>query len=297
MATAEAQPGKSRPSHPELPVCRPTGDPPRSAASGPSACACGWLMFAAIGILTGTTVYLFVSGSASAAERTADLAAGRTNRLQDRVELALPGAPLTRANIGPAVDVLRQSRPSDRFRTWIYNTPTMRDGKRVGARVVSPRSVQGSTSPTFPGRARRSRRSCPTAAPTSTPTSRTAGRSSPSSSSAPSASRARCCRCRSSPRRSPRRWQPCAGSGARRFRRLGDRRPDRLLVASLIDQGQAPRRRRGQLAEGHLDKPLDSRRPGRSATSTARLDAYSLAETFDALSSERDHLGRVRIAR
>ena len=43
------------------------------------------LMFAAIGILTGTTVYLVVSGSSenAAENRAADLAAGRTGRLAD----------------------------------------------------------------------------------------------------------------------------------------------------------------------------------------------------------------------
>ena len=52
-------------------------------------------MFAAIGILTGTSVYLFVSGSSeSAAEsRSADLAAGRTGRLKERVEDTLPRSP------------------------------------------------------------------------------------------------------------------------------------------------------------------------------------------------------------
>ena len=105
------------------------------------------LMFAAVGILTGTSVYLFVSGSSeSAAEnRSADLAAGRTFRLQTRVERALPDERLTKAN-APA-DVLRDTRPSDSFRTWIYNTPY----QGTGAEVVTPRIVAGLDIGTIPG--------------------------------------------------------------------------------------------------------------------------------------------------
>ena len=49
-------------------------------------------MFSAIGILTGATVYIVVSGSSeSAAEsRTSDLAVGRTLRVRENVEAQLP---------------------------------------------------------------------------------------------------------------------------------------------------------------------------------------------------------------
>ncbi len=69
MATAESQPGQpaKAPSHPELPV---TADRPeiRAIRSKRPFGVRLWLalMFAAIGILTGTTVYLFVSGSSGA---------------------------------------------------------------------------------------------------------------------------------------------------------------------------------------------------------------------------------------
>src|SRR5829696_601325 len=112
------------------------------------------LMFAAIGILTGTTVYLFVSGSSenAAENRTSDLAAGRTNRLRDNVEVALPSSPLTRANAKQPNEVLRQSRPSDNFRTWIYNAPVKRGGQLIkGSRVVSPRIVAGLDIADVPG--------------------------------------------------------------------------------------------------------------------------------------------------
>src|SRR5664279_2292817 len=95
-------PRPQRSSHPELPVTadRPAIQPTRTRR--PFGVRL-WLalMFAAIGILTGTSVYIFVSGSSenAAESRSADLAAGRTGRLKERVEDTLPAAPLTKVNI------------------------------------------------------------------------------------------------------------------------------------------------------------------------------------------------------
>src|SRR5687767_4667417 len=101
------------------------------------------LMFSAVGILTGTSVYLFVSGSSeSAAEnRAQDLAAGRTFRLASRVEDRLPDEALTKANVPN--EFLKDSRPSETFRTWIYNTPVKTDSGIKRAEVVTPRVVAG----------------------------------------------------------------------------------------------------------------------------------------------------------
>ncbi|MCB0865027.1 MAG: HAMP domain-containing protein [Solirubrobacterales bacterium] len=301
MATAEAQPGKSKaPSHPELPVTadRPAIRPIRSKR--PFGVRL-WLalMFAAIGILTGTTVYLFVSGSSeSAAEsRTADLAAGRTNRLQDNVELALPRAPLTRANVGHAVDVLRKSRPSDRFRTWIYNTPAKSNGMRVGARVVSPRIVQGLDIADVPGAREAIQEVLPnggTYINSGLPNGQTlvavqlvgaAGKQGALVSLSE---------------------QPEEVSSA-----LAALRGQRLtaLVVSVIVAGLigflvasliTTRVKRlaaaaGELAEGHLDKPLDAGGRDEIGDLGRTLDSMriALAETFDALSSERDRLSAV----
>ena len=149
MATTVPSPTPTAP--PELPSTadRPAIQPTRTRrAFGVRL----WLalMFAGIGILTGTSVYVFVSGSSeSAAEsRAADLAAGRTSRLGDRVEERLPRVSrLTRANADRAVAVLKHTRPSENFRAWLYNRP--HNGK--GARVVSPRTVAGLDINSVPG--------------------------------------------------------------------------------------------------------------------------------------------------
>lgn len=135
-----ATPPPHSPRRPELPVTadRPALVPVRTRrAFGVRL----WLalMFSAIGILAGTTVYVVVAGSSeSAAEsRTADLAVGRTLRLREQVEDELPEGSLTRRNVPN--DVLRETRPAEAFRAWIFNTP------RVGqpAQVVSRRTVAG----------------------------------------------------------------------------------------------------------------------------------------------------------
>ncbi len=135
-----ATPPPTSPPPPELPVTadRPALAPVRTRrAFGVRL----WLalMFSAIGILAGTTVYVVVAGSSeSAAEsRTADLAVGRTLRLREQVEDALPEGPLTKRNAPN--DVLRDARPAEAFRSWIFNAP--RAGRP--AQVVSRRVVAG----------------------------------------------------------------------------------------------------------------------------------------------------------
>ena len=117
-------PGSVRTSPPELPVTadRPAIQPTR--IKRPFGVRL-WLalMFSAVGILTGTSVYIFVSGSSenAAQSRTADLAAGRTQRLQAAVEADLPSGLLTPGSA--PTKLLGKSQPSENFRAWIYRTP------------------------------------------------------------------------------------------------------------------------------------------------------------------------------
>jgi signal transduction histidine kinase len=256
-------------------------------------------MFAAIGILTGTTVYLFVSGSSenAAESRTSDLAAGRTNRLRDNVEPTLPNGRLTRANVHDAVEVLRRSRPSDNFRTWIYNTPRVERGRLVdGARVVSPREVSGVNIASIPGArdaAKRALRDGGTVVDT-LPGGQTmvavqlvglTGKQGVLLSLSD---------------------QPEEVSSA-----LAALRGQRLtalivsvivagligfLVASLITtRVKRLAAAAGELAEGHLDKPLNTGGRDEIGDLGRTLDSMriALAETFEALASERDRLSAV----
>jgi signal transduction histidine kinase/HAMP domain-containing protein len=79
------------------------------------------LMFAAVGILTGTSVYLFVSGSSEGAaeERAVDLAVGRTFQVRQQVERALPDAPLQSDNA--PTSLLAETR-SESYRVWLYDS-------------------------------------------------------------------------------------------------------------------------------------------------------------------------------
>jgi len=302
MATAESQPRQptKAPSHPELPVTadRPAIRPIRSKR--PFGVRL-WLalMFAAIGILTGTTVYLFVSGSSedAAESRTADLAAGRTNRLQDRVELALPDAPLTRANVGPVSEILKNSRPSDNYRTWVYNTPTERNGVLVGARVVSARVVKGFDIANVPGAraaVQQALQKGGTFVSTDLPDGQTlvavqlfgpAGKQGALLSL------------------SERPEEVTSALAALRGQRLTALIVSVIvagligfLVASLITtRVKRLAASAGELAEGHLDKPLDAGGRDEIGDLGRTLDSMriALAETFDALSSERDRLSAV----
>ena len=91
-----ASPPPTSPVPPELPVTadRPAIQPVRKRRPFGVRLWLG-LMFSAIGILTGATVYIVVSGSSeSAAEsRTSDLAVGRTLRVRENVEAQLPQRP------------------------------------------------------------------------------------------------------------------------------------------------------------------------------------------------------------
>ena len=53
------------------------------------------LAFAAVGIVTGISVYVFVSGRSeeSAQQRSTEIAIGQTFRLAEQVEQAAPGSP------------------------------------------------------------------------------------------------------------------------------------------------------------------------------------------------------------
>jgi signal transduction histidine kinase len=135
-ASAPPPPG---PVPPELPVTadRPAIQPIRKRRVFGVRLWLG-LMFSAIGILTGATVYIVVSGSSeSAAEsRTQDLAVGRTLRVREKVEPNLPEGRMTKANA--PVDVLRETQPTEDFRTWLYNNPP-----RGAPKLVSPGTVAG----------------------------------------------------------------------------------------------------------------------------------------------------------
>ena len=146
---APSAPPPSSPVPPELPV---TADRPAIQAirrRRPFGVRL-WLglMFSAIGILTGATVYIVVAGSSEGAaeSRTADLAVGRTLRVREKVEPQLPEGLMTKANA--PVDVLRETRPSEDFRTWLYNNPPTGRPK-----LVSPEAVAGLNISTVRGRA------------------------------------------------------------------------------------------------------------------------------------------------
>lgn len=301
MASAEIQPsGSKSPSHPELPVTadRPEIRPTRRRR--PFGVRL-WLalMFAAIGVLTGATVYLFVSGSSekAAESRTSDLAAGRTNRLQNTVELALPVEPLTRENVGPAVDALRQSRPSDRFRTWIFNAPATRDGERIGPQAVSPPVSQGLDIADVPGAraaVRAAVRDGGTFVNSDLPEGRTLV-------AVPLVGVSGVQGALVSVSEQPK--EVTSALAALRGQRLTALIISVLvagligfLVASLITtRVKRLAAAAGELAEGHLDKPLDASGRDEIGDLGRTLDSMriALAETFDALSSERDRLSAV----
>lgn len=146
---AASAPTPQGPVPPELPVTadRPAIQPIRRRRPFGVRLWLG-LMFSAIGILTGATVYIVVAGSSEGAaeSRTADLAVGRTLRVREKVEPQLPDGRMTKANA--PVDVLRETRPSEDFRTWLYNNPPASKPK-----LVSPETVAGLDIDTVRGRA------------------------------------------------------------------------------------------------------------------------------------------------
>ncbi len=254
------------------------------------------LMFAAIGVLTGSTVYLVVAGSSenAAESRTSDLAAGRTIRLRDNVVPTLPGRErLTRANANAANDALRRSRPSDDFRSWIYNTPK----RGSGARVVTARVVTGLDIASVPG-VRGAVQSALQQGGISLSTDLPDGRT-----------------LVAVPLFGGLRKQGALVTVSERPREvqsaLDALRGQRLtaLVVSVIVAGLigflvasliTTRVKRlaaaaGELAEGHLDQPLNTGGRDEIGDLGRTLDSMriALAETFDALSSERDRLSAV----
>lgn len=251
------------------------------------------LMFAGIGILTGTTVYLVVSGSSeSAAEnRARDLATGRTTRLADLVESQLPLERMTRANAPK--EVLRESRPSENYRTWLYNTP--RAGQ--GARIVTPRIVTSFDIGTVLGTRQAAQRALQdeeTQVLTDLPEGRTLV-------AVPLFSGAEKRGVLISVSESPQEVE--SALDALRGQRLTALVVSVIvagligfLVASLIT-GRVKRLASAavELAEGHLDKPLTTSGRDEIGDLGRTLEAMriALAETFDALSSERDRLSAV----
>ena len=90
---AASAPPPTGPVPPELPVTadRPAIQPIRKRRPFGVRLWLG-LMFSAIGILTGATVYIVVAGSSEGAaeSRSSDLAVGRTLRVREKVEPQLP---------------------------------------------------------------------------------------------------------------------------------------------------------------------------------------------------------------
>lgn len=291
MSSATPRPTSALP--PELPVTaeRPAIQPTRTRrAFGVRL----WLalMFAGIGILTGTTVYLVVSGSSESAadNRAEDLAFGRTVRLSENVEARLPDQPLTKANAPN--ELLRDSRPSDSFRTWIYNRPSA----DKGAEVVTPRIVSGLDIGLVPGTrlaVQTALQNNETVIEPDLPEGRTLVA------------------------------VPLVNFGKQGVLLSVSERPEEVqsaldalrgqrltalvvsvlvagligfLVASLItSRVKRLASAAGELAEGHLDKPLNTGGRDEIGDLGRTLDSMrvALAETFDALSSERDRLSAV----
>jgi signal transduction histidine kinase len=290
------KPRPQQPSHPELPVTadRPAIQPTRTRR--PFGVRL-WLalMFSAIGILTGTSVYIFVSGSSeSAAEsRSNDLAAGRTGRLAEKVEDALPNGGLTKANAKKPLKVLQRTRPSDSFRTWIFAVPTKETGP---SRLVTPLNVARLSITDVDGvrPAIQEANQGKLVVNSGLPGGRTlvaVGLVGPNGKQGALVSISE---------------PPEAVQSA-----LDALRGQRLtalivsvivagligfLVASLITtRVKRLAAAAGELAEGHLDKPLHASGRDEIGDLGRTLDSMriALAETFDALSSERDRLSAV----
>jgi len=256
------------------------------------------LMFAAIGILTGTSVYVFFSGSSErAAEgRAEDLAAGRTTRLESKVEAALPNERLTRNNSREVARVLEENRPSENFRSWIYNEPFRQDGQLDPAQVVTQPEVAGLNINDVPGvrAAVGAARNGEFVVVPDLPNGRTlvatglVGALGTGGVLVTISER-------------PKEVQSAldAISGQRLTALVVSTVIAALigvLVASLItSRVKRLAKSAGDLAEGHLDRPLNPSGRDEIGDLGRTLDSMriALAETFDALSSERDRLSAV----
>ncbi len=289
---AAPAPPPTSPVPPELPVTadRPAIQPVRKRRPFGVRLWLG-LMFSAIGILTGATVYIVVSGSSeSAAEsRTSDLAVGRTLRLRESVENELPNGLMTKLNA--PVDVLKESRPTDDFRTWLYNNPVRRP-----AQLVSPETVAGLDIDAVRGRAE--------AVSTALDGDLFVDSDQPND-------------------RTMVAVQLVGESGVEGVLLSISERPEEVrsalqalagqrltalvvsvlvagligfLVASLItSRVKRLAAAAGELAEGHLDTPMYPSGRDEIGDLGRTLDSMriALAETFDALSSERDRLSAI----
>jgi signal transduction histidine kinase len=291
---AASAPPPTSPVPPELPVTadRPAIQPVRKRRPFGVRLWLG-LMFSAIGILTGATVYIVVSGSSeSAAEsRTADLAVGRTLRVRENVEAELPDARMTRANA--PVDVLRETRPTEDFRTWLYNNPAA-PGQRP--KLVSPATVAGLDINRVRGRA--------AAVKTALDGDLFVSSDQPNDRTMVAVQLV-----------SPKGVQGVLVSISERpeevrsaLQALAGQRLTALvvsvlvagligfLVASLITtRVKRLASAAGELAEGHLDTPMYPSGRDEIGDLGRTLDSMriALAETFDALSSERDRLSAI----
>ena len=249
------------------------------------------LMFSAIGILTGATVYIVVAGSSEGAaeSRTSDLAVGRTLRLREKVEPQLPAGRMTKANA--PVDVLRESRPAEDFRTWLYNNPPA-----ARPSLVSPETVAGLSIATVRGRAEAVRTALDGELYVNSelPENRTMVAVQLVSDRGPvgvllSISER--------PQEVQSALQALAGQRLTALivsvlvaGLIG------FLVASLItSRVKRLAASAGELAEGHLDTPVYPSGRDEIGDLGRTLDSMriALAETFDALSSERDRLSAI----
>jgi len=251
------------------------------------------LMFAAIGILTGTAVYVLGAGSSETAaeSRAEDLAAGRTTRLESKVEAALPNERLTRNNARAPADVLKDNRPSESFRTWIYNSPfredpaqvvtqpvvaglSVNDVPGVRAAVGAARNGEFVILPNLPG-----------------------GRTLVATELVGFASQGVLVSISERPREVQSALDAISGQRLTALvvsvviaALIG------FLVASLItSRVKRLAKSAGDLAEGHLDRPLNPSGRDEIGDLGRTLDSMriALAASFDALSSERDRLSAV----
>jgi signal transduction histidine kinase/HAMP domain-containing protein len=244
------------------------------------------LMFAGVGILTGASVYLFVSGSSEGAaeDRSVEVAVGRTFQVRQQIEAQLPSAPLNREN---APEEPFEEIRSEAYRPWLFD----RDGN-----LLSAAEVVGVEFEQVPTRGTALRQALGGRAFTATdlPGERTVV---------------------AFPLTLGGEVEGAVLALAERPEEVTSAlqalRGERLtalviavlvagiigfLVASLIaSRVKRLARAAGEIAEGHLNVPLDARGRDEIGDLGRALDSMriALAETFDALSSERDRLSAI----
>jgi signal transduction histidine kinase len=244
------------------------------------------LMFAGVGILTGASVYLFIWGSSEGAaeDRSVEVAVGRTFQVRQQVEAQLPGSPLNEDN---APEQLIEDVRSETFRPWLFD----RD-----ANLLTADEVVGVGLDRVPNRSTAVRQALGGRAYTATdlPGERTVVAFSITRGGQVEGAVLAL---------AERPEEVTSALQALRGGRLTALIIAVLvggiigfLVASLI----ASRVKRlaaaaGEIAEGHLDVPLNARGRDEIGDLGRALDSMriALAETFDALSSERDRLSAI----